>query len=217
MKEVFKGIYQQDKRLYTINSVKDFRPFGEQLITKDKKQFRFWDANRSKAAAAVLKGIKEFPIKKNSIILYLGIAHGYTASFLSNIIGEKGIIYGIEFSDRCFNELLPITEKYKNITPFCEDARKPENFSWIEKVDIVYCDIAQPDQTEIAIRNCKQFLKEKGFLMLAIKTQSIDVTKSSKDVVKAEIDKLKKAGFKIIDWKMLDPYEEKHGFVIAQI
>ncbi len=218
MKEIFPGVFIINQKIATLNSVPGSKPFGEILSKVDDKEYRLWDPNRSKASAAILKDIKEFPIRKGTIILYLGIAHGYTASFLSDIIGPNGIIYGIEFSDRCFNELLPIAERRRNIIPILADARLPETYknTIIEKVDVVYVDIAQPDQTEIAIRNCKRFLKPNGYLMLAIKTQSIDVTKSAKMTVGDEINKLKDAGFQIIDWKMLDPFEECHGFVLAR-
>ena len=52
--------------------------------------------------------------------------------------------------------------------------------------------------------------------MLAIKSRSIDVTKSPREVYKNEIKKLKESGFKIIDWKTLDPYERAHAFIIAR-
>ncbi len=211
----FSGVFLIDDKLATVNSLKGFIPFKEQVIESKGKEYRFWDPNRSKAAAAIMKGIKQFPIKSGDKILYLGIAHGFTASFLRDIIGENGIIYGIEFSERCFNELLPISKKYKNIVPILADARKPEEYSWIEKVDLVYCDIAQPDQTEIAIRNSKKFLKKEGYLFLVIKTRSIDVTKSPKKICEEEISKLK--NFEIIDWKMLEPFEGAHGFVLARL
>ncbi|MBU3905285.1 MAG: fibrillarin-like rRNA/tRNA 2'-O-methyltransferase [Nanoarchaeota archaeon] len=219
MKQIFPGIYSINNKLATVNSTPGLKIFGEFLITVEGKEFRQWDPNRSKAGAAIVKGIKEFPIKEGSVILYLGIAHGFTASYLSDIIGSTGMLYGVEFSDRCFNDLLPVVEKRSNILPILADARMIEDYknTVIEKVDVVYCDIAQRDQTEIAIRNCKEFLKPKGYLMLAIKTQSIDVTRSSKEVVKEEIEKVVQAGFKIIDWKMLEPFEDKHGFVLAKM
>jgi fibrillarin-like pre-rRNA processing protein len=217
MKELFPGIFLIENKIATENSVLGYKPFDEDLFRIDKKEFRVWNPNRSKAAAAIKKGIKEFPIKKGSKILYLGAAHGYTPSFLANIIGNNGIIYAVEFSERCFNEFLPLCLKYKNIIPILADARKPELYYWIEKVDVVYVDIAQPDETEIAIRNCKEFLKPKGFLMMAIKSRSIDVTKPPKKIYDEEIKKLKNSGFKIIDWKTLDPYEKAHAFVVVII
>lgn len=217
IKEIYPNIYMINNQLATLNSVKGFRPFSEKIENIAGKEYRFWDPRRSKAAAAIVKGIKEFPIKPGTKILYLGAAHGYTCSFFSDIVGANGIIYAVEFSERCFNELLPVAEKYKNVVPILADARLPEQYGWVEKVDVVYVDIAQPDQTEIAIRNCNAFLKKCGFLMLAVKTQSIDVTKSSKKVTEDEIKKLSSAGFSIISWKMLEPFEEKHGFIVAQM
>jgi fibrillarin-like pre-rRNA processing protein len=215
MKEVFPGVYAIEKRLAVENTAKNF--FGEQVVKVSGKEYKIWDPYRSKVAAAIAKGLKIFPITKGTKVLYLGAAHGFTCSFLSSIVGDSGIIYAVEFSDRCFNELLPVTEKYKNIMPILADARLPENFAWVEEVDVVYCDIAQPDATEIAIRDCKQFLKKGGYLMFAIKTQSVDVTASAKKTVEQEIKKIKDAGFEIVDWKMLEPFEEKHGFVVARM
>lgn len=217
MKELFPGIFLIDDRLATKNPIPGYRPFKEQIVKVGKDEFRLWEPTRSKLAAAIMKKIKEVPIKKGSKILYLGIAHGYTASFIANIIGKEGIIYGVEFSERCFNELLPICEKYKNIVPILEDARKPERYNWVEKVDVVYVDIAQPDATLVAIRNCKNFLKENGYLLLAIKSRSIDVTKSPKKVYEEEIKILEKSGFEIMDWKTLDPFERAHAFIVARI
>ncbi len=217
MEKIFPGVFLIGNKIATENSVLGYKPFDEELIKEGKKEFRVWNPTRSKAAAAIKKGIKELPIKKDVKILYLGAAHGYTPSFLSNIIGKKGIIYALEFSERCFNELLVLCLKYKNIVPILADARKPELYYWIEKVDVVYCDVAQPDETEIVIRNCKEFLKPKGYLMLAIKSRSIDVTKPPKEIYKNEIKKLKKSGFKIVDWKTLDPLEKAHAFIIAKL
>ena len=46
-----------------------------------------------------------------------------------------------------------------NVIPIVEDARKPERYKVVFKpIHVVYCDVAQPDQTEIAILNSKKFL-----------------------------------------------------------
>jgi fibrillarin-like pre-rRNA processing protein len=217
VKEKFPGIFLVDDKLAVRNQVAGWRPFGEQLVSAGKTEYRLWDPNRSKLAAAIMKGLKTVPIYEGSKILYLGIAHGFTASFISSIIGPNGIIYGIEFAPRVFNELLPITEKLKNIVPMMADARKPETYCWVEPCDVVYVDVAQPDLTEIAIRNCRAFLKPDGHLMLALKTQSIDVTASAKAVIDKEVEKLKAAGFEIIDVRSLEPFEERHGFVVARM
>ena len=79
----------------------------------------------------------------------------------------------------------------KNIVPIIQDAKRPDQyFSVFTKVDVVYVDIAQPEQTKIAIDNCKMYLKKSGFLFLVIKTRSIDVTKDPNQIIKQEIKKL---------------------------
>ncbi|MBU5557967.1 MAG: fibrillarin-like rRNA/tRNA 2'-O-methyltransferase [Candidatus Aenigmarchaeota archaeon] len=217
IKEKFPGIFLIDGKLAVKNQISGWRPFGEQLIKVGSTEYRFWDPNRSKLAAAIMKGLKVVPIKEGDKILYLGIAHGFTASFISSIIGKNGIIYGVEFAPRVFNELLPVTEKAKNIVPILGDARKPETYSWVETCDVVYVDIAQPDLTEVAIRNCKAFLKRGGYLLLAIKTQSIDVTAPAKRIIDCEVEKLRAEGFEILDVRSLEPFEERHGFVVARM
>ena len=82
-------------------------------------------------------------------------------------------------------------------------------------MDVVYVDIAQPDQTEIAILNCKTYLKKGGYLMLVIKTRSIDVTQEPAQIIRSEIKKLN-SNFEIVQEINLDPYEKDHGMVIAK-
>ena len=78
----------------------------------------------------------------------------------------------------------------------------------------MYVDIAQPDQTEIAIENCKLYLKSGGYLFLVIKTRSIDVTKEPKRVIDDEIKKLHPL-FQIKQTIDLHPYDKDHAMVIA--
>lgn len=216
MKELFQNIFLIDGRLAVRNPVPGFKPFDEDVLIVGGKEFRVWDHCRSKAGAAIMKGIKEFPITEGSKVLYLGIAHGYTCSFLSSVVGERGVIYGVEFSERCFNELLPLCNKYKNIIPILADARNTEEYSWVEKVDAVFCDISDPQETEIFIRNMELFLKPGGYGMMAIKSSSIDITRKPQEIYKTENEKLRVAGFEIVDFKELDPYEFKHGFVLVR-
>ena len=53
--------------------------------------------------------------------------------------------------------------------------------------------------------------------MIAIKSRSIDVTKSPMKVYQEEMKRLKKGGFEIIDWKKLDPLEKAHAFILAKM
>jgi len=84
-----------------------------------------------------------------------------------------------------------------------------------DKVDIVYSDIAQPDQTKIAISNCKLYLKNNGYLFLVIKTRSIDVTQPPKKIIADELKKLR-TNFQILQQIDLYPYDKDHAMIIAK-
>jgi fibrillarin-like pre-rRNA processing protein len=214
-KKIFPGVISSGSRLFTKNLFPGNRTFAKSLVKISGQEFREWNPYRSKAAAAILKGIRNFPIKEGSKILYLGISSGSTASFLSDIIGLSGVIYGIEISERSMRDLTQLAEKRSNIVPILADARKPETYSWIEPVDIIYQDVATNDQSEILIRNCREFLIPGGFALLTIKARSIDVTKPPKQIFKQEQAKLKKH-FKIFDAVELEPYEKDHSFFVMQ-
>lgn len=213
VKEKFPGVFEVDGRLATKATFRDYKPFSEEL----RGEFRLWDPTRSKLGAAIIKGLKRLPIFKGAKVLYLGLAHAYTASYVADIIGKDGIIYGVEFSERPFTEALPIAEKYGNIVPIKADARLPEQYPYVEKVDVVYCDIADPQMTEAAMRNARAFLKPEGFVMLAIKARSIDVTEKPRVIVDREVEKFRKEGFEILQVLMLDPLERDHGMVVARL
>jgi fibrillarin-like pre-rRNA processing protein len=109
-----------------------------------------------------------------------------------------------------------VASKRKNVIPIIQDARRPESyFSVFGNVDLVYCDIAQSDQTEIAIKNCNNFLKDEGILLIVIKTRSIDVTMSPHSVVVRESEKLRKNNFHINQTINLDPFDKDHALIHA--
>jgi fibrillarin-like pre-rRNA processing protein len=164
-----------------------------------------------------MNGLEVFPFQNKSTVLYLGVSTGTTISHISDIVGPNGIIFGIEHASRVARDFLDRVATYrKNIIPILQDARKPEEyFSMFGKVDVVYVDIAQPDQTEIAITNCKMYLKKNGLLFLVIKTRSIDVTKSPKQIIYEEMQKVKEY-FDILQTIDLHPYDKDHAIVIAK-
>ena len=205
-----------EKKLATKNLIPGNQVYNEKLLTVNNSEYRIWNPFRSKLAAAIMNGLNDFPFNQKSDILYLGVSTGTTVSHISDIIGQNGIIFGIEHTSRVARDFLDRVASYrKNIVPIIHDARKPEEFfSVYKKVDIVYVDIAQPDQTDIAIENCKLYLKSKGYLFLIIKTRSIDVTKAPNEVIKNEIKKLEQF-FQIKQTIDLQPYDKDHVIVIA--
>jgi len=206
------------KRLATKNLAPGRAVYGERLVTFKGVEYRIWDPYRSKLAAAILKGLKNVPIKPGNKVLYLGAASGTTASHISDIVGENGHVYCVEFSARAIRELVNNVCAFRpNMSPILEDARLPERYAMlVEKVDDIYCDIAQPEQAKILADNADLYLKKRGEIMLAIKAQSIDVTKEPSEVYKREIETLKDRGFKIKEVIHLEPYDKAHAMIIAE-
>lgn len=220
----FAGIYQvtlEDgaQRLATQNLALGRSVYGERLIRFKGAEYRVWDAFRSKLAAAILKNLQTVPIKPGHSVLYLGAASGTTASHISDIVGEKGHVYCVEFASRSLRELVNNVCAYRlNMSPFLEDARFPEKYALFinGKVDCIYCDIAQPEQAKVLADNADVFLKLQGWAMLAVKSQSIDVTREPTEVYQQEAHILKKRSFDVKETVRLEPYDKAHAMIIAQ-
>ena len=221
----FSAIYQvtlEDgaRRLATRNLTPGRNVYGERLLRYEGVEYRVWDAFRSKLAAAILKNLKAVPIKPNHRVLYLGAASGTTASHVSDIVGEKGHVYCVEFASRALRELVNNVCAYRvNMSPILEDARFPEKYGMLigGNVDDVYCDIAQPEQAKILADNAGLFLKKSGWIMIAVKAQSIDVTKEPSEVYEHEIKVLKNRGFRIEEVVHLEPYDMAHAMIVSQM
>jgi fibrillarin-like pre-rRNA processing protein len=205
------------EKLATENLVAGNQVYKEKLVNKKGIEYRVWDPFRSKLAAVIMNGLEIFPFKEKSKVLYLGVSTGTTISHISDIVGPGGIIFGVEHSSRVARDFLDRVASYrKNIIPIMQDARQPQQyFSVFGKVDVVYVDIAQPDQTEIAIANCKMYLKNEGYLFLVIKTRSIDVTKAPRKIIENEKKKLQ-TNFELEQVIDLMPYDKDHALVIAK-
>jgi len=207
-----------EKKLATQNLVPGNQVYNEKLVQSKGIEYRIWNPFRSKLAAAIMNDLKNFPFNQKSDVLYLGVSTGTTISHISDIVNQGGTIFGIEHASRVARDFLDrVATHRKNIVPIIQDARRPEEFfSVYKKVDIVYVDIAQPDQTNIAIENCRLYLKSGGYLFLVIKTRSIDVVKDPKMVIKDEIKKLETL-FEIKQTIDLHPYDKDHAMVIATL
>jgi fibrillarin-like pre-rRNA processing protein len=208
------------RRLATRNFASGRSVYGERLIRYQGVEYRLWDAFRSKLAAAILKGLKTVPVRPNHLVLYLGAASGTTASHVSDIVGEKGHIYCVEFASRSIRDLVDNVCTYRmNMSPILEDARFPQKYAMFirGKVDDIYCDIAQPEQAKVLADNGALFLKRFGWVMLAVKAQSIDVTKEPSEVYRSEVKVLENHGFKIEEVLPLEPYDKAHAMIVAHM
>ena len=214
------SLLREEKHGRTVLLTKNLAPgkkvYNEDLVLKEGVEYRTWDPFRSKLAAAMIKGLPTGVVAEGSKVLYLGASTGTTASHVSDIVGPSGIVIGVEFAPRVAREFVErVARSRKNVIPFVADARDPSKYS-VASVDVVYCDIAQPDQTEIAILNCRKLLKKNGTLLLVLKSQSIDVSREPDIVYKEERGKLEEAEFEILGFYELSPFEKHHALIYAR-
>lgn len=220
----FKEIYEATledgaKRLATKNLTPGLSVYGERLVKFKGVEYRVWDAFRSKLAGAIIKGLQHVPIEPRGKVLYLGAASGTTPSHVSDIVGETGQVYCVEFAQRSIRDLVNNVAAYRpNISPLLEDARMPEKYAMFinGKVDVIYCDVAQPEQAKLLADNADVFLKPAGWVMIAVKSQSIDVTMAPEAVYRQEAGVLRKRGFNVLEVVDLEPFDKAHAMIVAQ-
>ena len=95
-----------------------------------------------------------------------------------------------------------------------EDARLPNRYRiLLSTVDVIFADVAQPDQARIVIHNAQSFLKDGGHVVISIKASCIDSTAPPDEVFRQEIERLKESQFKPIEQVTLEPYERDHAMV----
>ena len=202
-------VFLKDNQVATRNLTPGINVYGEELITED-VEYRLWNPRRSKLSAAILNGLKNLNIENDYKVLYLGASTGTTVSHISDI-AYNGKIYAVEFSPVTAKKLTRLSRQRHNIYPILGDATKPKEYmNLVEKVDFLYCDVAQPTQSELFMKNMDLFAKDNALGMLMIKARSIDVIQKPKKIFKQEEKKLKEKGFKIIEKVKLEPYEKDH-------
>ena len=82
---------------------------------------------------------------------------------------------------------MQLSRQRLNIAPILGDATKPKGYlNIVEKTDLVYCDVAQPTQSELFMKNMNLFANDDGVGLLMIKARSIDVTKEPDIIFKEE-------------------------------
>jgi fibrillarin-like pre-rRNA processing protein len=84
----------------------------------------------------------------------------------------------------------------------------------MESVDLVYQDVAQPEQVSIALKNCI-FLKPGGKLVLMLKTRSIDVSRSPPEVLAEAKEGLLAGGLRVEETIWLTPYHQDHAALVC--
>ncbi|KAL3524307.1 hypothetical protein ACH5RR_017141 [Cinchona calisaya] len=211
----------KEDALVTKNMVPGETVYNEKRINVQnedgtKVEYRVWNPFRSKLAAAILGGIDNTWIKPGARVLYLGAASGTSVSHVSDIVGPDVIVYAVEFSHRSGRDLVNMAKKRTNVIPIIEDARHPAKYRMlVGMVDVIFSDVAQPDQARIMGLNASYFLKTGGHFMISIKANCIDSTAPAEAVFAEEVAKLKAEKFKSREQVTLEPFERDHACVVG--
>jgi fibrillarin-like pre-rRNA processing protein len=173
---------------------------------------RVWPPERSKLAALYYLG--DAPqIRPTDHILYLGAAAGTTVSYLADYCG---IIYAVEMAPEPLPRLLEKCRVKKNIMPIPADAFHPERYSMlVDEVDILYQDISQRNQVEIATRNLF-FLRPGGFLILMLKTRSISGTDEPSETCRNAVENIQKSGLREVTVTWLNRFHRDHAAIVCE-
>lgn len=207
--------------MVTKNLVPGESTYGEKRISVEnadgtKTEYRVWNPFRSKLAAGILGGVDNIHIVPGAKVLYLGASSGTTVSHVADIVGPTGLVYAVEFSHRSGRDLINMAKKRTNVIPIIEDARHPHKYRMlVGMVDVVFADVAQPDQARIISLNSHMFLKAGGNIVISIKANCIDSTVDAATVFAREVKKLMEEKIKPKEQLTLEPYERDHALVIG--
>ena len=217
MEGKFEGVFRIIGKVATKSFAPGTKVYGEKVVHQGRNEFRLWDPYRSKLSAAILRGLKEMPIRDGSSVLYLGAASGTTASHVSDIVAGKGLVYCVEFAPRSMRDLLSVCEVRRNMLPILADARMPEEYAnYIKgKVDVIYEDVADPAQAGIMLANARAFLRRGGMAMITIKSQSIDVAAKPEETYRKVLSEVGRA-FEVLEKIDLMPFDKDHLFVLMK-
>ncbi|KAH9980941.1 Fibrillarin [Lactifluus volemus] len=210
----------KESMLVTKNLVPGESVYGEKRVSIEggeegvKIEYRVWNPFRSKLAAGVLGGMENLFIEPGTKVLYLGAASGTSVSHVADIVGPEGTVYAVEFSPRSGRDLINMAKKRTNVIPIIEDARFPHKYRMlVTTVDVIFADVAQPDQARIVAHNAHQFLKIDGHAVISIKANCIDSTAPAQAVFEREVDLLRGEMFKPLEQITLEPYERDHAMI----
>ncbi|HLD58903.1 MAG TPA: fibrillarin-like rRNA/tRNA 2'-O-methyltransferase [archaeon] len=218
MKQIFQGVFEANKKIFTKNLVPGKSVYGELLVKENSLEFREWVPWRSKLGAAIKNGLKQLPLKEGNNVLYLGSSEGTTPSYVSDIIGENGLLFGVDVAEKVMRKFVSLCELRKNMLPVLADANRPENY---EKelegisIDLLYQDISQKNQAEIFNKNAELFLHRGKSGLIAIKAKSISQSLNPEKIFAQEKKELEKQ-FKILQQVNLAPFEKHHCMFLCE-
>ena len=207
-------VFSDRGRIYTRSREPGKRVYGERLVSVGGTEYREWSATRSKLSAYLSAGGRSYHLNSASKVLYLGAANGTTVSHVSDIACD-GVVYSVEFSPRSFRDLVKLSEGRSNVFPILADATRPDEYSFaVDKVDMVYSDVAQKNQADILADNMDRYGARYG--MVCIKARSEDVTAPPERIFEMSRKRLVERGLKVLDLRSLEPFEKDHVMIVVE-
>ena len=214
---IFWVTVRNEKKLATLSNMSTNQDYKENLVQTNGKRYSIWNPYTSKLAAAIINGMEIFPILKKTKILYLDPTSKKTIKHISDIVGINGKIFVVrDVMKNSKNFLEQIVKNRSNIFTIVPDKTNPARLTGMtETVDVIYIDITEHNQTEIAIQNCKNHLRIGGFLMLIVPTKNIDFANNPSKKNQEERKKLQ-TSFDIIQEINLTDFFKEYSMVIAK-
>ena len=131
-------------------------------------------------------------------------------------MGKDGFLFGLDVAPRVLRDFVFLCEQRPNMTALLENAGHPEQYAAkLCEVDVIYQDVAQRNQAEIFLKNCRIFLKSGGYTLLAVKARSVDITKKPSVIFREVREQLGKELI-IVDERVLDPFEKDHCMFVCK-
>lgn len=209
------SLERKGTNFFTRSIVKGQKVYGERIITEGKIEWREWNPFRSKLAAGLCAGLKDFPIVAGSNVLYLGSAEGTTVSHVSDVIGEKGLIVCVDISPKAMATFSKLVESRENIIPLLADANVPDkmkdelgDFS----ADVIVQDVSQRNQADIFLKNMHVFGRKGTHGLLVIKARSVDSSMDPNRVFAKELATVEKK-LNVLQVVDLNRFESDHFLI----
>jgi rRNA 2'-O-methyltransferase fibrillarin len=202
------SVYGEKRISVETTSANDTGAVNGEAAPPTKTEYRVWNPFRSKLAAGILGGLDDIFIRPGSKVLYLGAASGTSVSHVADIVGPTGIVFAVEFSHRSGRDLINMATHRTNVIPIIEDARHPLRYRMlVSMVDVIFADVAQPDQARIVGLNAHLYLKVGGAALVSIKANCIDSTAAPEAVFAREVQKMREERLKPLEQLTLEPFE----------
>jgi fibrillarin-like pre-rRNA processing protein len=210
----FPGVIRAGAELYTPNLVPGRAVYSEELRVESGVEYRHWDPWRSKLAAYLRTPGASLDLSRVKRLLYLGAAHGTTASHLSDLL-PRSELYLVEKSATAFPKLLSLSRERENLLPLLADAQLPERYrADVAPVEFLYQDLAQRDQTRIFAENAAATLAPGARGLLMLKVRSVTQRRSPRTLIQEARAELERAGLDPRPAVDLAPYSRDHAAIV---